>query len=84
MDVSALATLAGGRNDQESTLPCNSSTGTTPNTKHHKTLLQPQTRSSARMNFSLSNEDLQDLRFSQWVVEDSVLLECDIVLLGVS
>ena len=83
MDVSALATHVGGRNDQESTLPCNSSTGTTPNTKHHKTLLQPQT-SSARMNFSLSNEDLQDLRFSQWVVEYSVLLECDIVLLGVS
>jgi len=36
------------------------------------------------MNFSPSKEDLQDLRFSQRVVEDSRVLGCDTVLLGVS
>ena len=62
-DVRVLATHVGVCNDEESTLPCNSSTGTNPNTEHHKTLLHPETRSSPRMNFSLSKEDLQDRRF---------------------
>jgi hypothetical protein len=50
-------------------------------TQHHRTLLQSET-SSVRTNFSVSNEDLQDLRFSQCVVEDSGLQGCDIVLLS--
>jgi hypothetical protein len=47
-------------------------------------VLQPETRSSIRTNFSVSYEDLQDLRFSECVVEDSGLQGCDIVLLRVS
>ena len=83
-DVSALATHVGTRDDQESTLPCNSGTGTNSNTQHHRNLLQPETRSSVRIKFSVSNEDLQDLKFSQCIVEDSGLQGCEIVLLGVS